>query len=168
MADITSSTDTSLSPALKRELANLKGEVEKLSTPDGVAQNLMRAFATRAAHTQRTSRGWFAKISQWLAPGAALAASLGMALWVAIGTIMLPPISERSTLFNDADAPFIALQSLERIALEPSPHLVETVLPRMLLTSYGVTVSPETAGDQVHAQMLVSAAGQPLALRFAP
>jgi hypothetical protein len=186
MANTTPTTpahETPLSPAMQRELGNLKTHVEALAAPDHVEENLMRAFAARAASsasgdaarvssrtsTSRTSRGFFAQLAHWLAPGAALAASVGMTLWVAVGTVTMPEAGlTANASFTNSDAPFIALQSLDRIALEPSPRLIETIVPKMLLASYGVAVSPETAGDQVHAQMLVSAAGQPLALRFAP
>lgn len=183
MADTTPAHETPLSPAVQSELGNLKRHIETLATPERVEENLMRAFAAHAARSasnsathlnerpavSRTPRGWAAQLTHWLAPGAALAASIGMALWVAVSTVTMPEASlTNSASFINSDAPFIALQSLDRIALEPSPRLIETIVPKMLLASYGVAVSPETAGDQIHAQMLVSAAGQPLALRFAP
>jgi hypothetical protein len=189
MADSTPTTpgtlthETPLSPAMQRELGNLKSHVETLAAPDRVEESLMRAFAAhvaRSAHNpairsndrtaaSRTPRGFFAQVTHWLAPGAALAASIGMALWVAVGSVTMREAGlTHSAHFTNSDAPFIALHSLDRIALEPSPRLIETIVPKMLLASYGVAVSPETAGDQIHAQMLVSAAGQPLALRFAP
>jgi hypothetical protein len=68
----------------------------------------------------------------------------------------------------DTETPFIALQSLEQIALEPQPHLIKANVPRMMLASYGVPVNPESAGDSVRAEMLVSASGQALAMRFVP
>jgi hypothetical protein len=179
MAETSTAAETPLSPALKRDLAHLKNEIETMATPAHIEAGLMRAFAQHTRETRpasrkasdrtRPSRGFFAHLTHWMAPGAALAASVGMALWVAIGTVMMPVSNVNSGIdFTSSDAPFIALQSLDRIALEPSPRLIETVVPKMLLASYGVAVSPETAGDQIHAQMLVSAAGQPLALRFAP
>ena len=69
---------------------------------------------------------------------------------------------------SDDAGPFIALQSLEQIALEPRPRLIEAAIPRMWLAAYGVAVSPELAGDSLRAEMLVSANGQPLAMRFLP
>jgi hypothetical protein len=183
MADINPAHETPLSPAVQSELGNLKRHVETLATPDRVEENLMRAFAAHVANSasanathvnerpviSRTPRGWVAQLTHWLAPGAALATSVGMALWIVVGTVTAPqPDISVGASFTSSDAPFIALQSLDRIALEPSPRLIETIVPKMLLASYGVAVSPETAGDQIHAQMLVSAAGQPLALRFAP
>jgi hypothetical protein len=188
MADLTPTHETPLSPAVQSKLGNLKSHIATLAAPTRVEENLMRAFTAHAAssvanpasqsnerpsigHTPRgrTPRGFFSQLTHWLAPGAALAASVGMALWVAVGTVTMPEAGLTANVsFTNSDAPFIALQSLDRIALEPSPRLIETIVPKMLLASYGVAISPETAGDQIHAQMLVSAAGQPLALRFAP
>jgi hypothetical protein len=37
-----------------------------------------------------------------------------------------------------------------------------------MLGSIGVDVAPEVAGETIRAEMLVSASGQPLALRFTP
>jgi hypothetical protein len=68
----------------------------------------------------------------------------------------------------DEQSPFIALQSLEQIALEPRARVVQTTVPRMILAAYGVPVSPEVAGETMRAEMLVSANGQPLAMRFIP
>ena len=67
-----------------------------------------------------------------------------------------------------ANTPFIALQSLEQIALEPAPHLIETAVARMWLAAFRVAINPEAAGDSMRAEMLVSASGQPLAMRFLP
>jgi|GEM_PF-4423918 len=67
---------------------------------------------------------------------------------------------------SSSSSPFIALQSLEQIALEPNPRLIETTVPKMLFASMGIAVSPEMASETVRAEMLVSAAGQPLALRL--
>ena len=45
--------------------------------------------------------------------------------------------------------------------------MVEATVPRNALASLGVPVSPENAGDLVHAEMLVGHDGHPLALRLA-
>ena len=109
-------------------------------------------------------------VAQWFAPGMALVACIGMSAWLLllplapIGMQGLPPASGNA----DRDTPFVALQSLEQIALEPTPRVVGTTVPRMWLASYGVPVNPENAGDSVRAEMLVSANGQPLAMRFLP
>lgn len=69
---------------------------------------------------------------------------------------------------SDAANPFIALQSLERIAMEPTPRLIAANVPRTSLAAYGVPINPEIAGQSVRTEMLVAANGQPLAMRFVP
>jgi hypothetical protein len=178
MSDHESSTE--ISPALEQDLHALKRALEPLSTPDYVEANLQRALAAQLASTSTkhlASQNWFARVlarsfsrvAHWLAPGVALAASVAMAMWM----VRLPAPSAGSNAnaemvanISEDDNPFVSLQSLDRIALEPSPRIIETNIPRMLLANYGVSVSPETAGDQVRAQMLVSASGQPLAFRL--
>lgn len=100
-------------------------------------------------------------------PTAALTLSLGFAGW-----IMLAPLlgqvnrTPNPTASARSDAPFIALASAERIALEPSATIVSTTFPRAMLADYGLPVSPERAGEAVRADMLVASNGLPLALRI--
>ena len=101
-------------------------------------------------------------------PAAALALSLGFAGWLMLAPLLgqtgrtaAPPIAT-----THSDAPFIALASAERIALEPSATIVSTTFPRAMLADYGLPVSPERAGEAVRADMLVASNGVPLALRI--
>ena len=108
---------------------------------------------------------------QWFVPGVALAASAGMSAWMVLAPMARPVAHPPADLITDlasADTPFIALQSLEQIAMEPRLHVIETSIPRMWLASYGIAISPDTAGESMRAEMLVSANGQPLAMRFRP
>ena len=108
---------------------------------------------------------------QWFVPGVALAASAGMSAWMVLAPMARPvahPPADPITDLASADTPFIALQSLEQIAMEPRLHVIETSIPRMWLASYGIAISPDTAGESMRAEMLVSANGQPLAMRFRP
>jgi hypothetical protein len=68
---------------------------------------------------------------------------------------------------DDNGAAFIALDSFERIEQDPAPRMLETTVPRTALAALGVPVSPENAGDMVHAEMVVGSDGHPLALRLA-
>jgi hypothetical protein len=159
-----SSLSTVAEAQLDRQLRQLREELDHLQASPPVASKLMAAFAARQ-RKRRLRKHW----THWFAPGLGLAASVGMAAWL---TLMPMPPGESGYRAEIDGAlnrrPFIALQSLEQIALEPSPQLVEANVPRMLLASYGIPINPETAGKPVRAQILVSAAGQPLALRFAP
>ncbi len=169
---------------IDRALDTLRQEAEKLNTPAYVENILMAAFATAQtgkagvttakAHLE-SSRDQFARmVSQWFAPGFAVAASVVMASWMMLSPLPQAvddvSVTSMSTLADASEAanPFIAFQSLERIALEPSPRLISANVPRSSLAAYGVPIDPETAGQSVRTEMLVAANGQPLAMRFMP
>ena len=170
--------------SLDRALDALRRESETLNTPFHIEAKLMAAFASSSAstHAIRSKKshansqriGLVRMISQWFAPGVAIAASVGMASWM-----MLSPLSQAGNetgvdtvaaqaYASEASNPFIALQSLERIALEPTPRLIAANVPRTSLAAYGVPINPETAGQSVRTEMLVAADGLPLAMRFLP
>lgn len=155
---------------LNNRLTELRESTETLATPAELHANLMQAFAAHHAKKRRGER-----FAQWFAPSFALAASAGMSAWMVLAPIAVPVLDSDTNVAyavagagTPSDVPFIALQSLEQIALEPQPRLIETAVPRMWLASYGVAVAPEGAGDSMRAEMLVSANGQPLAMRFLP
>ena len=152
--------------ALDERLVGLRFATGTLAAPAHLEATLMQAFKAHHAGKRRSER-----LAQWFAPGFALAASVGMSAWMVLAP-MAGPAQDAGTnaTFEAANAgtPFIALQSLEQIALEPRPRLIETAIPRTWLASYGVLVNPETAGESMRAEMLVSANGQPLAMRFLP
>lgn len=170
--------------ALDRALDTLRRESEALNTPPHIETRLMAAFASTTASTRpieskksRTiiRRDHFSRLlGQWFAPGAAIAASVAMASWM-----MLSPLSRAiddvvtkshaaPVDAGDLANPFIALQSLDRIAQEPAPRLIAANVPRTSLAAYGVPINPEMAGQSVRTEMLVTANGQPLAMRFVP
>ena len=184
MSEIKTPTAVSSDMQIDRAFYMLRLETERLDTPKYVEYSLMAAFV--AAQTRKASlttanvpresgharltRG----VGQWFAPSFAVAASVVMASWM-----MLSPLSQAvddaglasmSILADagEAASPFIALQPLERIALEPSPRLISANVPRTSLAAYGVPINPETAGQSVRTEMLLAANGQPLAMRFLP
>lgn len=153
-------------PELQVAFQHLRDAMKNTATPHKVEQNIMRAFSLQQNAQRQPSNVWLG-LGQWLAPGAAIAASVCMVTWLMLGsTAMGIKNTTIQTAENFTDAPFIALQSLEQIALEPNPRLIETTVPKMLFASMGMAVSPEMASESVRAEMLVSAAGQPLALRL--
>ena len=157
---------------LDLQLTGLRAATAHIDTPPRVEAALMAAFQLQSRGTQARNRRWREFVLQWFAPGIALAASAGMSAWMVLAPMARPvldpalnpgtPVAD----FTSADTPFIALQSLEQIALEPRPRVIETSIPRMWLASYGIAISPDTAGESMRAEMLVSANGQPLAMRF--
>lgn len=158
---------------LDERLDSLRAATESLGAPVHLEATLMSAFKVHHAKSHAAKRR-SEFITQWFAPGFALAASVGMSAWMVLAPLAQPVLdkSQFASIGVDAgistDAPFIALQSLEQIAMEPQPRLIEAHVPRMWLAAYGVSVNPESAGDAVRAEMLVSASGQPLAMRFLP
>lgn len=158
---------------LDEHLGRLRATTESIDAPAHLEAKLMSAFATHhARQNAKLRRRDF--IMQWFAPGFALAASVGMSAWMMM-TPMAGSVSDDSVLTPGdanaqmlADTPFIALQSLEQIALEPRPRLIQASVPRTMLASYGVPVDPQSAGESIRAEMLVSASGQALAMRFVP
>lgn len=154
---------------LDGRLMRLREATRTLNTPPQVEAALMAAFQSRRSRSK--NRQWREFVMQWFAPGIALAASAGMSAWMVLAPMARPvahPLADPVTDLAFADTPFIALQSLEQIALEPRPRVIETSIPRMWLASYGIAISPDTAGELMRAEMLVSANGQPLAMRFRP
>lgn len=153
--------DTTVLPAA---MATLRRAMDAQNAPPGVEQELMAAFA---AHFPR--RRWYHALSprQWSlgASGAALAAVMALGLALHSPSPIDPTVgADISGL--DEGSPFIALESAERIEQEVDPRVLEADLPRTVLASLGLPVSPETAGDSVRAEMLVGADGSPLALRL--
>lgn len=174
------STGESMSPALSpmaeqaldTQFDHLRRELFLVSAPPAMEAKLAAAFAAHHRRQAGAAR-WRGLIGQTLAPGFAVAASIGMAAWMLfapVAPMLQSPAAPVASLGDriDEQTPFIALAPLERIALEPKPRVVRTTVPRMMLASYGVPVSPEVAGEQMRAEMLMSAGGQPLAMRFIP
>ena len=159
---------------LNADIEHLRESLKNTATPRVVEHHVMHVFMAQQKAQHQSSRAPYtspSQLGQWLAPGAAIAVSIGMVAWLLIVGLSGAVISANNAA-SDAgvqasrDAPFIALQSLEQIALEPNPRLIETTVPKMLFASMGMPVSPEMASETVRAEMLVSAAGQPLALRL--
>lgn len=156
-------TDPALAASLAASLLTLRDASAACTAPPRVEQALMAAFATRFARKR-----WYQRYSpaQW-----GLAGGLGGAAAAALAMLILraplPGASGGQPLPQlDDGRPFIALASQERIEQESHPRMLEAQLQRTELAALGVPVSPETAGELVHAEMLVGADGAPLALRL--
>ncbi|MFC0132267.1 hypothetical protein CR105_15940 [Massilia eurypsychrophila] len=158
-------TDKTRDPGLTAPLSALRDGMASLNTPRGVHKELMAAFASH-----HRKRRWYQTLSpaQW-----GVAGSLGGIAAVLLVTMLalqapMPATGDATaSIGRDNGAAFIALDSFERIEQDPAPRMVEATVPRTALASLGVPVSPENAGDLVHAEMLVGHDGHPLALRLA-
>ncbi len=103
----------------------------------------------------------------WWIPPLALAAAVTLVSWIvrAPGAVEATRPAPTAAATTDGDGPFLALRPLERIALDGTT-IVDTQFPRALLAGWGLPVAPERAAEPVHAQMLYSAEGEPLAVRL--
>ena len=144
----------------------LRAETQRLDTPRGVEAELLQAFAR--LHPPR--RRWWRALSPrgWLLTGGMAGLAAGA---LALAVVLQAPRVEdapqaRPLVALDESAPFIALDSAERIAAEPAPRMVAANVPRTSLAALGVPLTPENAGESVRAELLVAADGQPLALRL--
>jgi hypothetical protein len=132
--------------------------------PDRVEQALLRAFAQR--HAPRPwYRRWNAEaIASWAGIGA-----LGCALAIA-GMSLLPaaaPSPRVVRVLAAADVGFVSLVPPERMAAAPNPQLKQADLPRAALVQMGIPIVADAPHELVHAEMLVAATGEPLAIRLA-
>lgn len=141
-------------------LGSLRSAMDEVHAPRCVEKELMAAFAK-----QHARKPWHQRIPRLAFAGAGGLAMLAMAAVVVLKA-PVPTADGPQMVQRDERGFFIALDSLERIEGEANPRMIETEVSRMELASLGVSVTPENAGDSVLAEMLVSADGDPLALRL--
>lgn len=153
--------DTKLhNDGLDGPLSTLRAAMDDVDAPRCIEKELMAAFAK-----QHARKRWYQRIPRPAFAGAGALAMLAAAA-VLVLEAPLPAADGQQLVQRDERGFFIALDSLERIEREPNPRMIETEVPRMELASLGVSLTPENAGDAVLAEMLVSADGDPLALRL--
>ena len=141
---------------LDGHLQALRSETAALNAPRCVEKELMAAFAR-----QHARRRWYQRLPRLALPGGAIALAA-----LAVAVLVKAPYDGPPLLQRAEGGVFIALDSLERIEGEADTRMIATEVPRMELASLGVPVTPENAGDTVLAELLVSADGDPLALRL--
>jgi hypothetical protein len=148
--------DPARSTLLDLRLDALRRAAAAESAPADLEAALAERFRTHAR-----ARRW----QRALAP-LAVAAAMAVVAWilrapVPRGAAAPPPVAE------EADGgPFLALRPLDAVALEPGVTVVAAQFPRALLAEWGLPVAPDRAAEPVHAEMLYSAAGEPLAVRL--
>lgn len=151
---------------LRPDFDTLRGALAAHQAPRGLEKELMAAFAERFPRKR-----WYQHLTglQW-----SMAGGLGSSVAVALVLLLAPharaPLSAAGggapLVYADNGAAFIALDTLESIENAPDPQVVQADVPRSALAAAGVPVTPETAGEPVRAEMLVSADGRPLAFRL--
>jgi hypothetical protein len=148
--------DPSRETLLDLKLEHLARELATHSAPLSLEAALAARF--RARHPARRPAFW------WIPP-LALAAAVMLVTWIVRAPAPPSPSDGADSAPVDPDGPFLALRPLERIALDGTT-VVDTQFPRALLAGWGLPVAPERAAEPVHAQMLYSAEGEPLAVRI--
>ena len=145
------------SEILDPRLAELRHAMQSVAAPPALEAALAARY--RREHRQQRPRLW------WMPP-LALLATAAVVSWMIRAP--QPPMHAAAQAINvdAADAPFLALKPLDRIALEPGTTLVASEFPRALLADWGLPVSPDRAGEPVRAETLYSADGEALAIRL--
>jgi hypothetical protein len=66
-----------------------------------------------------------------------------------------------------ADVGFVSLVPPERMAAAVNPQLKQANLPRAALVQMGIPIIADAPNELVHAELMVAATGEPLAIRLA-
>ncbi len=157
---------TALEPWLAAARTDLAGRIPPLALEGQVQARLAEEEALRAVRKARprtndspTRAGW--RWVAWLALPVAAACALLLATAL---VLQAPPAPASGNA--PASAPFIALASMDTIAAEPNKVVVAAELPRAALTYYGLPFDPARADQPARAELLMSARGAVLAVRF--
>ena len=141
---------------LDLKLDELRNELATVRAPESLEGALVSKFRTRLPRPRL-----------WWVPPLALAATIAAASWIVRGPVPANEgIVSLAPATLDSDPPFLALRPLDRISKETGARVVAAEFPRAMLADWGLPVSPERAGEPVHAEMLYSASGEPLAVRL--
>ena len=132
--------------------------------PDHVEQALLRAFAKR-----RAPRPWYRRWSADVVASWAGLGALGCAFAI-VGMSLLPagaPSPRVVRVLAAADVGFVSLVPPERMAAAVNPQLKQANLPRAALVQMGIPIIADAPNELVHAELMVAATGEPLAIRLA-
>ena len=136
----------------------------QVAPPDRVEEALLRAFAQR--HAPRPwYRRWSADaIASWAGIGA-VACALAIA-----GMSLLPAVAPSPRVVRvlaAGDVGFVPLVPQDRMAAALNPQLRQADLSRAALVQMGIPIVADAPHELVHAELLVAATGEPLAIRLA-
>mgnify|MGYP005809516243 CR=1 FL=1 len=132
--------------------------------PDRVEQALLRAFAKRHAPQPWYRRWDIHMVASWVGIGA-----LGCVLAI-VGMSLVPAGSQPARVervLAAADVGFVSLVPPERMAAAVNPQLKQADLPRSALVQMGIPIVADAPNELVHAELMVAATGEPLAIRLA-
>lgn len=140
--------------AARRELANA-------APPDSVEAALLQAFAQRHARRPWYRRWTLDAAARWAGAGA-----MGCMLAIVVAAIGPAEAPQRSaaTVVDDG---FLSLVPAGQLAAAVHPRLQRADVPRRVLVQLGIPIAEDAPDELVHAEMLVAATGEPLAIRLA-
>ena len=136
----------------------------QVAPPDHVEQALLRAFAKRHAPRPWYRRWDIDAVASWAGIGAVgcALAIVGMSL---LGTDRPSPHVVR--VLAAADVGFVSIVPPERMAAAVNPQLKQADIPRSTLVQMGIPIVADAPNELVHAELMVAATGEPLAIRLA-
>ena len=138
-----------------------RGFLAHTAPPDSVEAALLGAFARHHAPRPWYRRWSFDALAQWAGTGA-------LACMVAIVVAAVAPGgTAQPALAAAAQDGFLSLVPAERLDAAIHPRLQRADVPRRLLVQMGIPIAADAPDELVHAEMLVAATGEPLAIRLA-
>jgi len=131
--------------------------------PDRVEDALLRAFARQHAPLPWYRRWNVDALASWAGIGA-----LGCALAITGMGVLAPgaPGGVAPVIAAAGDG-FVPLVTLEQMAAAGPPQLKQADLPRAALVQLGIPIVADAPNELVHAELIVAATGEPLAIRLA-
>ena len=169
---------------LAQQLHAARDALNQEQPPPHVLPQLLAAFdqQRQLAHATRTlptrferCRAWLAHLSPLhaggpgngprsrLATACLLAMAVGLIVLMQPGPALAPPDALQQA---QANAGFVPLVPASRMAGNAAAWLVPTELSHANLASLGAPFDPSRANETVHAELLVNARGDVLAVRF--
>jgi hypothetical protein len=129
--------------------------------PDSVEAALLQAFAQRHAR-----QPWYRRWT--LDAGARWAGSGAMACMLAIVVAAISPVdTPHAGVAAVVEDGFLSLVPAGQLGTAVQPRLQRADVPRRLLVQLGIPIAEDAPDELVHAEMLVAANGEPLAIRLA-
>ena len=141
-----------------------RGTLAQAAPPDHVEQALLRAVARRHAPRPWYRRWDLDTVASWVAIGAlsGVLATVGMSLLPGAA-----PSARVVRVLAAADVGFGSIVPPERMAAAVTPQLKQADIPRSALVQMGIPIVADAPDELVHAELMVAATGEPLAIRLA-
>lgn len=134
--------------------------------PDRVEAALMRAYLRHHAPWPWYRRLSLDALTSW-AGVAATGCMLALLAAALQGGGAQSPALQNQVAATGAEDGFLALVPAERIATAAHPQLKRADLTRQTLVRLGIPIAADAPNEMIHAELLMAATGEPLAIRLA-